>query len=142
MCWARLWERRGLGCNNYYKEWMLVFCMKIDWEMHLNERNFFKIKRGEKIFEARLFDEKRSMIKVGDVIRFHLRDAGDFFDAGVVGLNKYDSFAEMFFDLGPEVFGCSNDYCEENFVFNCRKFYSEEDEKRFGVLGIRLEVLK
>ncbi|MFH0808106.1 MAG: ASCH domain-containing protein [archaeon] len=116
--------------------------MKVDFEMRLNENPFFKIRNGEQIFEGRLNDSKRRRLEVGKFIRFYLRPKEkEFFDVRVVELRKYNSFKEMFEDLGAGVFGCDEDYLVEDFVLAYRKYYSEEMEKKFGVLGIRVEVV-
>ena len=43
-------------------------------EMRLNDEPFQAIKDGTKTIEMRLYDEKRRMIQVGDVIRFTNRE--------------------------------------------------------------------
>jgi ASC-1-like (ASCH) protein len=117
--------------------------MKIDFEMRLNENPFCKVRSGEQKFEGRLNDLKRQKFRVGDVARFYLSsDEMDFFDTKIVELRKYNSFGEMFLDLGGEVFGCDESYKVEDFILAYRKYYSEEKEREFGVLGIGVEVLR
>jgi len=117
--------------------------MKIDYEMRLNENPFCKIRSGEQVFEGRLFDLKRRRVVVGNVIRFYLlSEEQKFFDVRVVELRKYDSFREMFLDLGPGVFGREDCCGVDDFVLAYRKYYSEEREVEFGVLGIGLEVIR
>lgn len=116
--------------------------MEVDYEMRLDRNPFFKIKSGEQIFEGRLFDDKRRLFETGKCIRFFLRPKEkEFFDVRIFELKKYNSFREMFFDLGGGVFGRLEDYGVEDFVASYRKHYSEKKEKEFGVLGIRMEVL-
>jgi ASC-1-like (ASCH) protein len=116
--------------------------MKINCEMRLNDAPFDKTKSGEKVVEGRLFDEKRRLLKVGDVIRFYRRfGRNEFVDVRVVGLLRYDSFSDMFLDLGAEIFGCVPGYAVENLVRAYRKYYSEEEDKRLGALGIKFELV-
>jgi len=110
--------------------------------MRLNENPFRGIKSGEQVFEGRLNDLKRRKLEVGNIIRFYLRPKDEeFFDAKIVDLRKHDSFREMFLDLGGDVFGFEVGCNVENFVRCYRKYYSTEDEREFGVLGIGLEVI-
>ena len=129
--------------NNYYKEEWPFFIMKIDYEMRLSENPFCKIRNGEQVVEGRLFDLKRRKFEVGNLIRFYLRPKEEeFFDVRIVELRKYDSFREMFLDLGFRVFGREVDCEVDDFVLAYRKYYSEEKEREFGVLGIELEVIE
>lgn len=117
--------------------------MEFDYEMRLNSGAFFAIEDKVKTFEGRLNDSKRQEIKVGEVIRFYLRpEKKHFFDARVSELKRYDFFSEMYLDLGAEVFGFDESCSLEDFVSAYRSYYSLEDEREFGVLGIGLEVLK
>ena len=115
--------------------------MKIDFEMSLFDGGFYGIKSGKQTVEGRVFDLKRQSVEVDNIIRFyHLPERKEFFDVLVVEVLKYDSFREMFEALGGGVFGCDDDCLVEDFVGAYRKYYSEEKEKEFGVLGIRIEV--
>lgn len=111
--------------------------------MRLHDGPFDNVRTGRQKVEGRLLDEKRKSIERGNIIRFVRRsNERDFFDAKVIGLNCYESFANMFLDLGPEVFGCDSNYTLDNFVLAYRKYYSAEDEKKYGVVAIKLEVVK
>ena len=116
--------------------------MEFDYEMRLHGLPFNNILNGKQKIEGRLNDEKRKGLKEGNIIRFYKRpDFNEFFDAKITELKKYDSFENMFRDLGPEIFGCDSGYTLDDFVKAYRKYYSESDEKKFGVLGIGLKVL-
>lgn len=110
-------------------------------EMRLTEKPFNNIKNGTKKIELRLFDEKRRKINLNDYIIFHKVDHEDeTIKVKVIGLIRYNSFEEMFNDIDITLTGTTN--VLEDKINNLRKFYSEEEEKKYGVLGIRIEEIK
>jgi ASC-1-like (ASCH) protein len=117
--------------------------MNFEHKMRLNDVPFYGIKSGKQTIEGRLLDNKRSLIKIGDIIRFQRRIFNeDFFDAKVIDISKYSSFKKMFLELGPKPFDISSKSSVEDFVSAYRKFYSEKEENNLGVVGIHIEVLK
>ena len=65
-------------------------------EMRLHNSPFKLIKNGTKTIELRLNDEKRRLIKVGDIIRFTNRVTLEELDAEVINLYSYPSFEELY----------------------------------------------
>ena len=117
--------------------------MGTDCGMWLRDSFFYKTESGEKIVEVRLFDVKRQKLKVGNVIRFlKMSDAKDFVDTRIVGLFRFDSFGELFGKFGGNYYGKDVEYDVEDFIRGCRKYYSKEKELEFGVLAIKIEVIK
>ena len=54
-------------------------------DLKLYEENFDKLKAGNKLREYRLYDEKRQLIKIGDIIRFiKLPNKDEFLYANVI----------------------------------------------------------
>jgi ASC-1-like (ASCH) protein len=108
-------------------------------QMKLTTKQYNKIVSKKKVIESRLYDEKRQQISLGDKIIFNENGQPDNTITAVVrGLLRYQTFKELFSDHEPSLFG------EESvdFLINeIRQFYSEEEEQRFGVVGIRLEIL-
>ena len=117
--------------------------MKIDFEMRLHDSPFKRVELGKKTIEVRLLDEKRRLLKVGNVIRFRRRfNSTDFVDVQVVDLLKYNSFKDLFLNYGAKFYGLSINYSCEEFIKGCRKFYSIKKEREFGVLGIKFKLIK
>lgn len=115
--------------------------MKIH-RMKLQKRPFEKIKSGEKILEARLYDEKRRQIRLGDRIEFsELPALDEKISVTVAGLLIYKTFSDLFDDLPASYMG----YCEDQKEWlktSMYEIYSKEEEKENGVLGIRIELFK
>ena len=104
-------------------------------KMKLKEEPFERIKNGTKTVEFRLYDEKRSQIKIGDKIEFSkLPEMEEKLLVDVLDLYKDSSFENLFRKL-------FND--EEEIARKAKamhEFYSEEDETNYGVLGIKIKI--
>ncbi|MBU1126463.1 ASCH domain-containing protein [Patescibacteria group bacterium] len=107
-------------------------------EMKLNEEPFNQIENGEKKYELRLNDEKRKQLRLGDHIVFSkLPELNEKLEAEVISLEKYQSFHEMYKALQADF----SEYSEDEFVKEMYKYYSPEDEQRFGVLAISIKLV-
>ena len=102
-------------------------------KMKLNKSPFEKIKNGTKTIEFRLFDEKRQQIKVGDQIEFSkLPDLQEKLLVNVSKLYREDTFEKLFKKL-------YNDEKEiKRKVESMHQYYSQEEEKEYGVIGIKI----
>lgn len=107
-------------------------------EMKLQASPFEKIKSGEKNIELRLFDEKRQKIKIGDNIIFTNTVNGEKICTTVKNLYKFDSFEELYKAI--PLLQCG--YTVENVCTahpsDMEKYYSTEEQKKYGVVGIEL----
>ena len=100
---------------------------------------FTKIAEKKKTIESRLFDEKRQTINVGDTLEFLLNDdLSKKITTKVKALYRYGSFKDLFGDFSPSFFGgeSSVDLLEE-----IHRFYPPEEEEKYGVVGIKIEVV-
>lgn len=105
-------------------------------KMKLNESPFEKIKKGTKSVEFRLFDEKRQQIKVGDKIEFlKLPDMKEKLLVDVLDLYKENSFEGLFRKIYK-----GDDAEITRKAQSMYTIYSPEDEKKYGVLGIRIKI--
>lgn len=106
-------------------------------QMKLNEDPFEKIKNGSKTIEFRLFDEKRQRIKVGDQIEFSkLPDLQEKLLVDVMELYREETFEKLFRKL----------YNDEEEIIrktnSMHEIYSQEKEKQYGILGIKINIVK
>ncbi|MBB1544222.1 ASCH domain-containing protein [Candidatus Saccharibacteria bacterium] len=111
--------------------------MKIH-EMNLQPKYFDFIKGGTKRIELRLYDEKRQSIQLGDIIEFAKSD-DEKFKAEVVGLLRYNSFADLFEDFDISILADSS-MTKQELLEVLGEFYSEEKQAEFGVIGIRIKL--
>ena len=108
--------------------------------MKLYQEPFSAIKRRTKDIELRLYDEKRKKVKVGDFITFTNVDTGEQITLKCVDIHLAASFRELFERLNCNVrFGFENYESTALMTAAMRKYYSEEDEEKYGVIGIELE---
>lgn len=111
--------------------------------MKLLENPFERVKLGKKTIEIRLFDEKRAGLNLGDIIEFYkLPELKYKLEVEVVGLLKYNSFKDLVNDFGMSFYGYPSDYPLEDFLRSIYEIYSPEEEKKLGVLGIKIKLLK
>ena len=110
-------------------------------EMKLQPENFNFILNGTKRIEIRLNDEKRQNIKLGDKIKFLKEpDLNESFEAQVIGLLRYNSFEEMFKDYDISILS-DKSMTKEELISVLEQFYTKEKQEKYGVLGIRIELI-
>ena len=106
-------------------------------QMKVANEVFKKFDLGEKVFESRLYDEKRQLINLGDEIIFTCNsDSKKVLKAKVKGLVRYSTFEELFTLHNPKFFGGKN---IESLLKEIKQFYSDDQQKEYGVLGIHLQ---
>ena len=64
--------------------------------LRLNSGPFELIKNGSKTIELRLYDEKRKLINIGDIIEFEHRENKEIIVTEVINLHKYSNFQELY----------------------------------------------
>lgn len=108
--------------------------------MRLTKKPFEQIANGEKIIESRLHDEKRQKLAVGDTIEFTLLDdPSRTITTRVLALYGYPTFKELFDHFEPSVFGGTS---KKSLTNDIKKYYSDYDEQKYGVVGIKIEKIK
>lgn len=110
--------------------------------MKLNPSPFEMIKSGEKTIELRLNDEKRQRIKIGDEIEFeNTGDSTQVINARVLNLHRFCSFDELYKSLPLLKCGyTSDDVCTAR-PSDMERYYSVERQKKYGVVGIEIELI-
>lgn len=107
--------------------------------LKLHQIPFEKIANGQKIIESRLFDEKRSIINIGDEIIFSQNEnPSNTVKTKVIALYRYPSFERLFSDFPSSYFGGDS---KEFLLDEISKFYSEEDQNKYGVIGIKFGIV-
>lgn len=107
-------------------------------QLKLATEPFNAIISGNKTIESRLYDAKRQKIQIGDRIIFTNRDNSEqTVTTEVVGLLRYATFRDLFSHNNPRKFGGDNVEWLENQI---SEFYSIEDQKIYGVIGIEFKV--
>ncbi len=111
-------------------------------KMRLHTEPFEGIKSGKQKIETRLFDEKRRLIKVGDRIVFLKRpEEKEEITVEVIKLAIFKSFEDLFNSAEKTLFGYPEEASLENQITCMRKYYSLEDEGKYGVVGMYLKTI-
>ena len=106
------------------------------YKMKLNESPFERIKNGTKTIEFRLYDEKRKRIKIGDKIEFSkLPDLQEKILVDVLDIYRDKTFENLF----KKIFTDEDEI--ERKTKSMYQFYSKEQEKEYGVIGIKINLL-
>lgn len=107
--------------------------------MKLWHDSFVKIQGGTKTVEMRLFDEKRSAISVGDTIVFEDIADGARLECMVLALYRYPSFAELY--ACHDKISIGYDENEVADPADMLMYYTEEDIRKYSVVGIEIKPL-
>lgn len=100
---------------------------------------FDAITSGRKVIESRLYDNKRKSIQIGDIIEFTNHESPDQkVSVKVVGLLRYETFRDLFSRNSPQKFGGGSVEWLKNQI---NKFYSIEEQKLNGIIGIEFELI-
>jgi ASC-1-like (ASCH) protein len=111
-------------------------------EMKLRHEPFEKIKKGVKKIELRLFDEKRQLINLDDTIVFsEIDNPNNTLKVKVIGLSRFRSFKDSLKCLNPIECGWEKVLDLELMEEQMLAYYSKDEELKYGVLGIHLELL-
>ena len=107
-------------------------------EMKLNPEPFAMIKNGEKTIELRLLDEKRQKIKESDSITFTNTADGEKMTVTVKKLHRFDDFQALYQELPLLQCGYTMEDIDKAHPSDMEQYYSEEEQKKYGVVGIEV----
>ena len=108
------------------------------FEMKLRPDPFNRICSGEKTIEYRLYDEKRSLLNKGDYIRFtEIADEERTVLVEIVDIFTAPSFLALEQKLVETGLLAKGSFSP----IRMRKYYSVEDEEKYGVMGIKIRVV-
>ena len=104
------------------------------FRMKLQNEPFKQIKKETKKIEIRLNDEKRKIFEINDYIEFTNITTLEIMFVKITNLYHFKNFEDLFNNFDNSILGCGS--YEEMY-----KYYSREEEKKYGVLGIEIKVL-
>ena len=104
------------------------------YRMKLQNEPFKQIKKEIKKIEIRLNDEKRKIFEINDYIEFTNITTLEIMFVKITNLYHFKNFEDLFNYFDKSTLGCGS--YEEMY-----KYYSKEEEKKYGVLGIEIKVL-
>ena len=107
--------------------------------MNLQNSPFELIKKGDKTIEMRLNDEKRRLVKVGDVIQFKNIVSDETINCNVINLYNYNTFNELYENHDKKSIGyLDNEVANPDDML---EYYSLEKINKYKVLAIEVKVI-
>ena len=111
--------------------------------MKLHPDPFSMIASGKKIYELRLWDEKRQLITPGDKILFTCSgDDARQITVLVKALHRFPDFAALYAALPLEQCGYRPEELAAASPADMAIYYSPEQQARYGVVAIELELIQ
>ena len=136
----RLRNRRKQRAIALQKKWNKEISKVGVVTMRLEPRSFDLLKCRSKTVDLRVFDEKRSKIKVGDAIYF-IKDCHhlQLLKARVTKIDRFASFEDAFTELDPVAIGYRG-FTLLDFLDTMYTIYSDAKEYEHGVVAFHLEL--
>ena len=107
--------------------------------MKLWNDSYELIKKGIKTIEMRLNDEKRSKIKVGDIIEFTNTSTLEKLKVKVDKIYKYDNFEQLYSNHNKISIGYKSEEIAD--PEDMLMYYTKEEIEKYGVLGIKVMII-
>ena len=107
--------------------------------MNLKPCPFELIKNGHKTIELRLYDEKRSLIKIDDKIIFSC--GGEALTVRVLALHRFESFEALYKALDLLKCGYSPAELETATADDMNVYYPPEKQQKYGVVGLEIKLI-
>ena len=106
--------------------------------MTLNQEPFLATTEGWKTVEMRLNDEKRRLLKIGDIIVFTNKETEEKAIVEIDDLKPFLSFDELYASYPKRAIGYRND--EKPDPRDMLEYYQEEDIRKWGALAICIKL--
>ena len=108
-------------------------------KMRLINSAYYCILNDLKDIELRLYDEKRQLLKIKDIIEFTNRETLEQRLVEVKNLYHYSSFDELYKHFDKVSMGYKeNEIADPK---DMEEYYSKEEQEKYGVLGIEIKKL-
>lgn len=138
---ASLFDSNEYDDDKIWRSWTIRKTNFKSHNLNLNPIYFDLIHSGEKVFEGRLYDEKRKLFNIGDKITFYKEpERIDTMQAIILDKYLFNSFEEMANELDKSKLGFL-DKTKEEMINTYRSFYKKEYEDKYGVVVFKIKVI-
>lgn len=118
---------------------MSISTSHIPHRMQLQPLPFGQIQAGAKRIEIRLFDEKRRAMKIGDMVEFyHAQNNDQICIKKIIAITQAASLLSLFQAVSLTAAGWPEGTTSEKAASDMRKYYSIEEEMRWGAVALHL----
>ena len=108
----------------------------------LIEEQFNLIKTKNKTIEVRLNDKKRQQFNLGDELEITNRqNSEEKIKVKLIGKSHFQNFNQLYSNFPNEKFGLTKETSIKEKLELVSQFYSKEQEKELGVVGLHLELI-
>lgn len=111
----------------------------MEHRMNLWNDSFLSIKSGIKTVEMRLNDEKRSLVKMGDIIFFSNVDTNEEMRVEVLETKVYKDFFELYKHYDMVEIGYDEGELAD--PWDMYQYYSKEKIDKYGALAIKVKLI-
>ena len=108
--------------------------------MKLCKMPFEAVRSGNKKIEMRLYDEKRRKLSVNETLVFTSNEKGEQIITEIKALHVFDSFMQLYGAFSARELGYSERDAKNASYTDMYEYYSKEDEKKYGVVGIEISL--
>lgn len=138
---AKLFESNEYSDDEIWRSWTIRKTNFKKHSLNLNPIYYDLIKKGEKILEGRLNDEKRKAFNIGDKITFHRQaDIPETMEAIILDKYIFKNFDEMADSLNKADLGFA-DKTKKEMIDVYRSIYSRENEQKYGVVILKIKLI-
>ena len=89
--------------------------------------------------EIRLYDHKRKKFQIDDIIKFINRADEEILYAKITKLHIFKNFEELYNNFDKTYLGYKEN--EDASPNDMNKYYSLEEQEKYGVVGIEIELI-
>lgn len=107
--------------------------------MKLRPNPFKMIECGEKIYELRLYDEKRKCVEIGDEIEFVNTKTEEQLVVCVKDIHIFQNFMDLYHTLPLLQCGYTEGNVDTAKPEDMEAYYSKEQQEQYGVVAFEIE---
>lgn len=112
-------------------------------KMKLDPHPFESMLKGEKVFELRLYDDKRKEISVNDRIVFKkLQEPAEILTVVVKSLHIFPDFESMYNFIPLDKMGYSKSTIKTASYKDMYQYYTKEEEEKNGCVAIGVQLVQ
>ncbi len=125
--------------REFYSEHILPN-MQCRFSMSLQHQYYEMVRSGDKDIELRLYDEKRRQMRNNDIILLYdAQNPSEYMQCRIVRLHIAASFADLSKKISMPRTGFAS---LEKLMHAISAFYDEDQESKYGIVGIELEIIR
>ncbi len=111
-------------------------------KMRLYKEPFVSILNHNKIYELRLYDEKRKLVRLGDTIQFYCEELDESVLVQVEKIIIEDNFEVLFEKVELSKCGFEKDIDLNTAVKTMEQYYSLEEQANHSIVAFQINIIE